>query len=66
MTGVQTCALPISLGIYHISKSQALAVAFVHQIIIMILITIITVIYFACVNTSMKEISEEIKSGEEN
>lgn len=56
----------LALGIYHVSKSQALAVAFVHQIIIMILITIITVIYFACVNTSMKEISEEIKSGEEN
>ena len=56
----------LALGIYHIPKSQALAVAFVHQIIIMILITIISVIYFACVNTSVKEIAEEIKSGEEN
>lgn len=55
----------LALGIYHVSKSQALAVAFVHQIIIMILITIISVVYFACVNTSMKEITEEIKSGEE-
>lgn len=54
----------LALGIYHIEKSYALGIAFIHQITIMITITVISIIYFLFTNTNLKEIKEEIE--EEN
>ncbi len=50
----------LALNIYHIEKSNALGIAFIHQITIMITITIISVIYFMISNTSIKELRTEI------
>lgn len=54
----------LALGIYHIEKSYALGIAFIHQITIMLTITVISIIYFLFTNTNLKEIKEEIE--EEN
>lgn len=54
----------LALGIYHIEKSNALGIAFIHQITIMLTITAISVIYFMTTNTNFKEIKAEIE--EEN
>lgn len=51
----------LALGIYHIPKSNALGIAFIHQITIMLTITIISIIYFSFANTNLKEIQEEIE-----
>ena len=54
----------LALGIYHIGKEQALGTAFIHQMTIMIIITVISVIYFMKGNTSLDEIQKEINSEE--
>ncbi len=54
----------LALGIYHIGKEQALGTAFIHQMSIMIIITVISVIYFMKGNTSLDEIQKEINSKE--
>ncbi len=54
----------LALGIYHIEKSNALGIAFIHQITIMITITVVSVIYFMLSDTSFREIQAEIE--EEN
>lgn len=46
----------LALGIYNIGKANALAIAFIHQAIIMLLITIITIIYFALDNVQISKI----------
>ena len=51
----------LALGIYHIDKSNALGIAFIHQITIMLTITVISMIYFLFTNTNIKEIKEEIE-----
>lgn len=51
----------LALGIYHIEKANALGIAFIHQITIMLIITVISVIYFMCTDTNLKEVKEEIK-----
>lgn len=51
----------LALGIYHIPKSNALGIAFIHQITIMLTITVISIIYFNFTNTNLKEIQEEIE-----
>ena len=55
----------LALNIYHIPKSQALGIAFIHQLTIMLLITLISIIYFLKDNTSILEIQTEIEKGEE-
>ncbi len=54
----------LALGIYHIEKSNALGIAFIHQITIMLTITLITIIYFLSTNTSIGEIKEEIEKND--
>lgn len=57
----------LALGIYHIDKSNALGIAFIHQITIMLTITAISIIYFMLTNTNLKEIQAEINiNNEEN
>lgn len=51
----------LALGIYHIPKSNALGIAFIHQITIMIIITTISIIYFLFTDTDWKNIKEEIE-----
>lgn len=51
----------LALGIYHIEKSNALGIAFIHQLTIMITITIITVVYFMLTDTKIETIKAEIK-----
>ena len=51
----------LALGIYHIGKAQALAIAFIHQLTIMIIITVISVIYFMAANTSLSDIKQELE-----
>ena len=64
--GPYQLAYILALNIYHIPKSQALGIAFIHQITIMILITLITVLYFLKANKSIEELKLEINEGEEN
>ena len=54
----------LALGIYHIGKEQALGTAFIHQMTIMIIITLISVTYFMKGNTSIEEIKKEISEKE--
>ena len=56
----------LALGIYHIDKSRALGIAFVHQIIIMLTITVISVIYFTLTDTSLKNIKNELKQEQDD
>lgn len=57
----------LALGIYHVGKSNALGIAFIHQITIMLTITVISIIYFMLTDTNLKEIQEEINlNNEEN
>lgn len=51
----------LALGIYHIDKSYALGIAFIHQIVIMLTITVISIIYFMLSDTSLKELQAEIE-----
>lgn len=51
----------LALGIYHIAKSNALAIAFIHQLIIMLITTVITIIYFLTENTKIENIKSEIE-----
>ena len=51
----------LALGIYHIDKSNALGIAFIHQITIMLTITVISMIYFLFTNTKIQDIKEEIE-----
>lgn len=63
--GPYQLAYILALNIYHIPKSQALGIAFIHQMTIMIVITIISIIYFTGANTTLKELKAELKEGEE-
>ncbi len=56
----------LALGIYHIEKSYALGIAFIHQITIMLTITVISMIYFLFTNTKISDIKEEIEEEMEN
>ena len=51
----------LALGIYHIEKSNALGIAFIHQITIMVTITAISIIYFMMTDTSIESIKAEIE-----
>ena len=51
----------LALGIYHIGKEQALGTAFIHQMTIMIIITVISAIYFLKGNTKLSDIQKEIQ-----
>ena len=51
----------LALGIYHIPKANALGIAFIHQITIMIIITTISIIYFLFTDTNWKNIKKEIE-----
>ncbi len=51
----------LALGIYHIDKSSALGIAFIHQFVIMTIITLITIVYFVTSNKSIETIKEEIE-----
>ena len=46
----------LALGIYNIDKSNALAIAFIHQASIMLIITMITIIYFLFENINISKI----------
>lgn len=50
----------LALGIYHVDKSNALGIAFIHQIIIMLTITVISIIYFMLTDINIKDIQAEI------
>ena len=52
----------LALGIYHIEKSNALGIAFIHQITIMVTITAVSIIYFMITNTGIKDICTEIEN----
>lgn len=51
----------LALGIYHIDKANALGIAFIHQIIIMLTITVISIIYFTITDTKLKDINSELE-----
>lgn len=51
----------LALGIYKVTKSNALAIAFIHQISIMVIITVITIIYLLKTDKSLTNIKEEIE-----
>lgn len=50
-----------ALSLYHIAKSNALAIAFIHQVIIMLITTVITIFYFLTENTKLENIKSEIE-----
>lgn len=50
----------LALGIYHIPKSSALAIAFVHQAVIIIIVCVISIIFFAKTNLKLASIRSEI------
>lgn len=52
----------LALGIYNIDKSNGLGIAFIHQILIMLTITIITIIYFLLNKKNINEIRAEINT----
>lgn len=51
----------LALGIYHIDKANALGIAFIHQITIMITITIISVCYFTFTDNKFQNLQKEIE-----
>ena len=51
----------LALGIYHIDKSNALGIAFIHQITIMLTITVISIVYFMLTDTNFSDIRAEIE-----
>lgn len=55
----------LALGIYHIDKSNALGIAFIHQITIMLTITVISVIYFTFTNNDFNKIKKEIEENDD-
>lgn len=55
----------LALGIYHIDKSNALGIAFIHQFVIMATITAISILYFTMTNTTLNDIQSEIEKTEE-
>ncbi len=55
----------LALGLYHIDKSNGLGIAFVHQITIMLIITIISIVYFNSQKTNLSEIRAEIETKED-
>lgn len=55
----------LALKIYHVAKAQALGIAFIHQMTIMIVITTISVVYFIRGDESIDEIKEQIKESNE-
>jgi len=54
----------LALSIYNIDKSNALAIAFIHQITIMLITTIITIFYFSIENTKIENIKNEIEENQ--
>jgi len=55
----------LALGIYHIEKANALGIAFIHQITIMLIITVISIIYFTLTDTKLEEIKAEIEENQD-
>ena len=55
----------LALGIYHIDKSNGLGIAFVHQISIMLIITIISIFYFAGTKAKLSDIKSELETNED-
>ena len=53
-------AYTLALSIYHIEKSNGLAISFIHQISIMLIISIIAAIYFSVANINIKKIKHTI------
>ena len=51
----------LALGIYHIDKANALGIAFIHQITIMVIITVISVLYFTFANNQIQNLQKEIE-----
>lgn len=51
----------LALGIYQVPKANALAIAFIHQIAIMLIITVISIVYFNLAKTNLGEIQKEIE-----
>ena len=51
----------LALGIYHIDKANALGIAFIHQITIMITITVISVFYFIFTDNKLQTLQKEIE-----
>lgn len=51
----------LALGIYHIDKSNALGIAFIHQITIMLIITVISVCYFTFTDNKLEKLQKELK-----
>lgn len=51
----------LALSIYHVDKSQALGIAFIHQMTIMIVITMISILYFSNTSITFKGIKAEIE-----
>lgn len=51
----------LALGIYNIEKANALGIAFIHQITIMLTITVISIVYFMATDTKLEEIKAEIE-----
>ena len=56
----------LALGIYHVNKSQALGIAFIHQLTIMLVITVIAIIYFMSSNSSLKDIKAGLTKEDKN
>ncbi len=54
----------LALGIYHIDKSNALGIAFIHQITIMLTITVISIVYFMLTDTNLSDIRAEIEEND--
>lgn len=55
----------LALGIYHIDKSNGLGIAFVHQITIMLIITVISIVYFIHANANLADIKAELEINED-
>lgn len=51
----------LALGIYHIEKANALGIAFIHQITIMLIITVISVCYFTFTDNKLESLQKEIE-----
>lgn len=55
----------LALGIYHIDKSNGLGIAFVHQITIMLIITMISILYFTGKKANLSELKSELEKKED-
>lgn len=65
LIGPTQYAFILALGIYHIGKSQALAISFTQQILMLLIITTISLIVVIKDNLTYKKLNEEIKEVED-